>query len=54
MDDDLEEVATNRRMLQNVIDAHNQISPKLQFVAFVGGTRVWNSDILKRNPPSSN
>ncbi|PWY81646.1 hypothetical protein BO94DRAFT_495981 [Aspergillus sclerotioniger CBS 115572] len=41
MDDDLEEVATNRRMLQNVIDAHNQISPRLQFVAFVGGTRGY-------------
>ncbi|GFN18552.1 SDR family oxidoreductase [Aspergillus tubingensis] len=41
MDDDLEEVATNRRMLQNVIDAHNLISPKLQFVAFVGGTRGY-------------
>jgi len=40
MDDDIEEVATNRRMLQNVIDAHNLISPNLQFVAFVGGTRV--------------
>ncbi|RAK99917.1 SDR family oxidoreductase [Aspergillus ibericus CBS 121593] len=41
MDDDLEEVATNRRMLQNVIDVHNMISPKLQFVAFVGGTRGY-------------
>ncbi|PYH70628.1 SDR family oxidoreductase [Aspergillus vadensis CBS 113365] len=41
MDDDLEEVATNRRMLQNVIDAHNLISPNLQFVAFVGGTRGY-------------
>ncbi|KAL3265075.1 hypothetical protein ABHI18_000199 [Aspergillus niger] len=41
MDDDLEEVATNRRMLQKVIDAHNQISPNLQFVSFVGGTRGY-------------
>ncbi|PYI04386.1 hypothetical protein BO78DRAFT_373021 [Aspergillus sclerotiicarbonarius CBS 121057] len=41
MDDDIEEVATNRRMLQNVIDVHNLISPKLQFVAFVGGTRGY-------------
>ncbi|GCB23025.1 3-oxo-Delta(4,5)-steroid 5-beta-reductase [Aspergillus awamori] len=41
MDDDLEEVATNRRMLQNVIDAHNLISPNLQFVSFVGGTRGY-------------
>ncbi|GKZ27356.1 hypothetical protein AbraIFM66951_005098 [Aspergillus brasiliensis] len=41
IDDDLEEVATNRRMLQKVIDAHNLISPNLQFVAFVGGTRGY-------------
>lgn len=40
VDDDLEEVETNRRMFQNVIDAHSTISPDLQFVAFTGGTRV--------------
>ncbi|RWA12169.1 hypothetical protein EKO27_g2924 [Xylaria grammica] len=36
-----EEVATNRRMLQNVIDAHNFLSPDLQFVVFPGGTRGY-------------
>ncbi|PYH94354.1 hypothetical protein BO71DRAFT_379718 [Aspergillus ellipticus CBS 707.79] len=41
MEDDIEEVATNRRMLQNVIDAHNLVSPKLKFVAFSGGTRGY-------------
>ncbi|PWY90982.1 hypothetical protein BO70DRAFT_82393 [Aspergillus heteromorphus CBS 117.55] len=41
IDDDIEEVATNRQMLQNVIDAHNMISPNLKFVAFPGGTRGY-------------
>ena len=40
MDDDIEEVAVNKRMFQNVIDAHGLISPNLQFVVFPGGTRV--------------
>lgn len=40
VEDDLEEVAVNRRMFQNVIDAHGLISPNLQFVVFPGGTRV--------------
>lgn len=40
IDDDLEEVAVNRQMFQNAIDAHNLLSPNLQFVAFPGGTRV--------------
>lgn len=40
MDDDIEEVATNLRMLQNVIGAHNRLSPNLRFVTFPGGTRV--------------
>lgn len=40
VDDDIEEVAVNRRMFQNVIDAHSLLSPDLQFVAFAGGTRV--------------
>lgn len=40
IDDDIEEVATNRRMFQNVIDAHGLVSSNLQFVAFAGGTRV--------------
>ncbi|KAJ8122916.1 hypothetical protein ONZ43_g1009 [Nemania bipapillata] len=39
--DSVEEVATNRHMLQNVIDAHNLLSPNLQFVAFPGGTRGY-------------
>ncbi|KAJ2996793.1 hypothetical protein NUW58_g854 [Xylaria curta] len=39
--DEVEEVATNRRMLQNVIDAHNLLSPSLQFVVFPGGTRGY-------------
>ncbi|KAJ5577504.1 uncharacterized protein N7459_006468 [Penicillium hispanicum] len=39
--DELEEVAVNRRMFQNVIDAHGQISPNLQFVVFPGGTRGY-------------
>ncbi|KAI1145491.1 hypothetical protein F4825DRAFT_443711 [Nemania diffusa] len=39
--DDVEEVATNRQMLQNVIDAHNLLSPNLQFVVFPGGTRGY-------------
>ncbi|KAI0425058.1 hypothetical protein F5Y09DRAFT_117278 [Xylaria sp. FL1042] len=39
--DDIDEVATNRRMLQNVIDAHNFLSPGLQFVVFPGGTRGY-------------
>ncbi|KAI8951631.1 hypothetical protein F4801DRAFT_543845 [Xylaria longipes] len=39
--DEIEEVATNRHMLQNVIDAHNLLSPKLQFVVFPGGTRGY-------------
>ncbi|KAL5359231.1 hypothetical protein BJX96DRAFT_148024 [Aspergillus floccosus] len=41
IDDDIEEVAINRRMLQNVIDAHNLICPNLQFVVFTGGTRGY-------------
>lgn len=40
VDDDIEEVAVNKRMFQNVIDAHGLISPNLQFVVFPGGTRV--------------
>lgn len=40
MEDDVEEVATNRSMLQNVVDAHTLLSPNLQFVVFPGGTRV--------------
>lgn len=40
MEDDIEEVAVNQHMFQNVIDAHNTLSPGLQFVAFAGGTRV--------------
>ncbi|KAI0452223.1 hypothetical protein F5B21DRAFT_484540 [Xylaria acuta] len=39
--DEIEEVATNRRMLRNVIDAHNLLSPNLQFVVFPGGTRGY-------------
>ncbi|KAI0441688.1 hypothetical protein F4803DRAFT_522234, partial [Xylaria telfairii] len=39
--DEIEEVATNRGMLQNVIDAHNLLSPNLQFVVFPGGTRGY-------------
>ncbi|KAI0481901.1 hypothetical protein F4859DRAFT_438619 [Xylaria cf. heliscus] len=39
--DEIEEVATNRCMLQNVIDAHNLLSPNLQFVVFPGGTRGY-------------
>ncbi len=38
--DDIEEVDTNRQMMQNVIDAHERLSPDLRFVAFPGGTRV--------------
>lgn len=40
VDDDIEEVAVNKHMFQNVIDAHGLISPNLQFVVFPGGTRV--------------
>ncbi|OKL60379.1 hypothetical protein UA08_04019 [Talaromyces atroroseus] len=40
-DDDLEEVAINRRMFLNVIRAHDVLSPSLQFVAFAGGTRGY-------------
>lgn len=40
VEDDIEEVAINRRMFQNVVDAHTILSPNLQFVAFAGGTRV--------------
>ncbi|TGJ78501.1 hypothetical protein E0Z10_g10266 [Xylaria hypoxylon] len=32
--DDTEEVATNCRMLQNVVDAHNSLSPNLRFVGY--------------------
>ncbi|KAI0192424.1 hypothetical protein F4808DRAFT_443121 [Astrocystis sublimbata] len=39
--DEVEEVATNRAMLQNVIDAHNLLCPNLQFVVFPGGTRGY-------------
>jgi hypothetical protein len=39
--DDIEEVDTNRQMMQNVIHAHERFSPNLRFVAFPGGTRVW-------------
>ncbi|KAJ5113915.1 hypothetical protein N7456_002449 [Penicillium angulare] len=41
IEDDIEEVALNSRMFQNVIDAHNLISPNLKFVAFPGGTRGY-------------
>ncbi|KAF9893524.1 hypothetical protein FE257_010836 [Aspergillus nanangensis] len=41
VDDDIEEVATNRHMFENVVDAHGLISPNLQFVAFPGGTRGY-------------
>ncbi|KAH6974259.1 hypothetical protein BKA56DRAFT_591114 [Ilyonectria sp. MPI-CAGE-AT-0026] len=41
VEDDIEEVALNRRMFQNVIDAHHLTSPNLQFVAFPGGTRGY-------------
>ncbi|KAJ5709057.1 hypothetical protein N7493_010391 [Penicillium malachiteum] len=41
IDDEIEEVATNRRMFENVIDAHNLLSPNLKFVAFTGGTRGY-------------
>ncbi|KAH7147142.1 hypothetical protein B0J13DRAFT_595332 [Dactylonectria estremocensis] len=41
VEDDIKEVATNRRMFQNVIDAHTLLSPNLQFVAFPGGTRGY-------------
>ncbi|KAI3334426.1 hypothetical protein F4824DRAFT_490177 [Ustulina deusta] len=37
----VDEVATNRGMLQNVIDAHNLLSPNLQFVVFPGGARGY-------------
>ncbi|KAJ5147499.1 hypothetical protein N7476_000975 [Penicillium atrosanguineum] len=40
VDDNLEEVATNRQMFRNVIDAHSLLSPRLEFVAFPGGTRA--------------
>jgi len=40
MDDDIEEVATNLRMLRNVIDAHNILNSNLKFVTIIGGTRV--------------
>ncbi|KAI0531626.1 hypothetical protein GGR58DRAFT_492993 [Xylaria digitata] len=36
-----EEVATNRRMFQNIVDTHNSLSPNLQFVVFIGGTRGY-------------
>ncbi|KAI1171535.1 hypothetical protein F4777DRAFT_591148 [Nemania sp. FL0916] len=39
--DGIEEVATNRQMLQNVVDAHNLMSRNLQFVVFPGGTRGY-------------
>ncbi|KAJ5179198.1 hypothetical protein N7492_002408 [Penicillium capsulatum] len=41
IDDDIEEVAVNRRMFQNVIDAHALLSPNLQFgygIYAAGGT----------------
>lgn len=38
--DDIKEVATNLRMFSNVVDAHTQLSSKLKFVVFPGGTRV--------------
>ncbi|KAH6879409.1 hypothetical protein B0T10DRAFT_609852 [Thelonectria olida] len=41
IEDDVEEVAANCRMFQNVIDAHSLLSPNLQFVAFPGGTRGY-------------
>ncbi|CAG8417499.1 unnamed protein product [Penicillium salamii] len=41
VEDDIEEVTTNLRMFKNVIDAHNLISPNLQFVVFPGGTRGY-------------
>ncbi|KAI8627892.1 hypothetical protein F5Y19DRAFT_440263 [Xylariaceae sp. FL1651] len=39
--DEQEEVATNRCMFRNVIDAHSLLSPNLRFVAFPGGTRGY-------------
>ncbi|KAK4124687.1 hypothetical protein N657DRAFT_633714 [Parathielavia appendiculata] len=41
VEDDIEEVATNLRMFQNVIDAHNLLCPNLRFVTFPGGTRGY-------------
>ncbi|KAK4152702.1 hypothetical protein C8A00DRAFT_16017 [Chaetomidium leptoderma] len=41
VEDDIEEVTTNKGMFQNVIDAHNLLCPNLQFVAFAGGTRGY-------------
>ncbi|KAJ5595697.1 hypothetical protein N7450_002155 [Penicillium hetheringtonii] len=41
MDDDIEEVATNLRMLRNVIDAHNILNSNLKFVTIIGGTRGY-------------
>ncbi|ORY57731.1 uncharacterized protein BCR38DRAFT_501247 [Pseudomassariella vexata] len=41
VNDDIEEVATNRAMLKNVIDAINLLSAELQFVVFPGGTRGY-------------
>ncbi|KAI1345580.1 hypothetical protein F5Y01DRAFT_300174 [Xylaria sp. FL0043] len=38
---DIDEVAINRHMLQNIINAHNLLSPGLQFVVFPGGTRGY-------------
>ncbi|KAF3016526.1 hypothetical protein E8E14_011657 [Neopestalotiopsis sp. 37M] len=39
--DDIKEVATNLRMFSNVVDAHTQLSSKLKFVVFPGGTRGY-------------
>ncbi|KAH8660323.1 hypothetical protein BX600DRAFT_383064 [Xylariales sp. PMI_506] len=41
INDDIEEVATNLQMFQNVIGVHNLLSPRLQFVVFPGGTRGY-------------
>ncbi|KAK3490370.1 uncharacterized protein B0T23DRAFT_420873 [Neurospora hispaniola] len=64
VEDDIEEVAINRRMFQNVVDAHTILSPNLQFVAFAGGTRGYGiytpggtftppltEDMVKNLPP---
>lgn len=40
VEDAMEHVATNVRMLQSVIDAHNLLCPNLRFVAMPGGTLV--------------
>nr|CAD70323.1 conserved hypothetical protein [Neurospora crassa] len=64
VENDIDEVAINRRMFQNVVDAHTILSPNLQFVAFAGGTRGYGiytpggtftppltEDMVKNLPP---